>query len=105
MERDEWLRAAWRVMGAEEIDARRLVFVDEMGTNISLSFVCLGAQGREGLLLGTPQPRAEHDAAFEYERRGDGTVACRGGRNQPRGLRDIRRADPGTYAAYRSGSG
>ena len=37
MERDEWLRAAWRVMGAEEIDAPRLVFVDEVGTNISLS--------------------------------------------------------------------
>src|SRR3712207_4752387 len=37
MERDEWLRATWRVTVAEEIDARRLVFVDEMGTNISLS--------------------------------------------------------------------
>ncbi len=36
MERDEWLRAAWRVMVAAEIDARRLVFVDEMGTNTSL---------------------------------------------------------------------
>jgi transposase len=37
-ERDEWLRAAWRVMVAGEagIDARRLVFVDEMGTNTSL---------------------------------------------------------------------
>ena len=37
MERDEWQRAAWRVTVAEEIDARRLVFVDEMGTNTSLS--------------------------------------------------------------------
>jgi transposase len=37
MERDEWLRTAWRVMVAEEIDARRLVFVDEMGANTSLS--------------------------------------------------------------------
>jgi transposase len=36
-ERDEWLRAAWRVMVTEEIDARRLVFVDEMGTNTSLA--------------------------------------------------------------------
>ena len=37
-ERDEWLRAAWRVMVAGEagIDVRRLVFVDEMGTNTSL---------------------------------------------------------------------
>jgi transposase len=36
-ERDEFLRAAWRVMVAQELDARRLVFVDEMGTNTSLS--------------------------------------------------------------------
>jgi transposase len=36
-ERDEWLRAAWRVMVAERIDTKRLVFVDEMGTNTSLS--------------------------------------------------------------------
>ena len=37
-ERDEWLRAAWRVMVAGEagLDVRRLVFVDEMGTNTSL---------------------------------------------------------------------
>jgi hypothetical protein len=37
MERDEWLRAAWRVMVAREIAPERLVFVDEMGTNTSLS--------------------------------------------------------------------
>ena len=37
MERDEFLRAAWRVMVAEQVEAKRLVFVDEMGTNISLS--------------------------------------------------------------------
>jgi hypothetical protein len=36
-ERDEWLRAAWRVIVAEEIEARRLVFVDEMGANTSLA--------------------------------------------------------------------
>ena len=34
-ERDEWLRAAWRVMVAERIDARRPAFVDECGTNTS----------------------------------------------------------------------
>ena len=33
-ERDEWIRgAAWRVTLAGNIDPRRLVFVDEMGTN------------------------------------------------------------------------
>jgi hypothetical protein len=38
-ERDEWLRAAWRLMVASEagIDAGQLVFVDEMGTNTSLA--------------------------------------------------------------------
>jgi hypothetical protein len=35
-ERDEFLRAAWRLMVAGEVDAERLVFVDEMGTNVSL---------------------------------------------------------------------
>jgi len=37
MERDEWLRAAWRVLISKEVDSKRLVFVDEMGANISLS--------------------------------------------------------------------
>jgi transposase len=37
MERDEWIRAAWRVLISEEVDSKRLVFVDEMGANTSLS--------------------------------------------------------------------
>jgi transposase len=36
VERDEWLRTAWRVTVARETAAERLVFVDEMGTNTSL---------------------------------------------------------------------
>ena len=36
-ERDEFLRAAWRASVAGEVDAERLVFVDEMGANVSLS--------------------------------------------------------------------
>jgi transposase len=35
--RDEFLRAAWRLLLAGRVDAERLVFVDEMGTNVSLS--------------------------------------------------------------------
>ena len=35
-ERDEFLRTAWRMLVAGEVDAKRLVFVDEMGTNVSL---------------------------------------------------------------------
>jgi transposase len=37
LERDEFLRAAWRMMVAEQVEVKRLVFVDEMGTNTSLS--------------------------------------------------------------------
>jgi transposase len=37
MEQDEWRRAAWKVMVAEQVEAQRLVFVDEMGTNTALS--------------------------------------------------------------------
>jgi hypothetical protein len=33
----EFLRAAWRVLVAEALDAGRLVFVDEMGANTSLA--------------------------------------------------------------------
>jgi transposase len=36
LERDEWLRVAWRATVAREITPEQLVFVDEMGTNISL---------------------------------------------------------------------
>jgi hypothetical protein len=36
-ERDEFLRAAWRVMVAEDLKAEHLIFVDEMGANVSLS--------------------------------------------------------------------
>lgn len=36
MERDEWLRAAWRVMVGQQGDPTRLVFVDEMGANTSI---------------------------------------------------------------------
>jgi transposase len=36
-ERDEFLRVAWRALIAGRIDAERLVFVDEMGSNTSLA--------------------------------------------------------------------
>ena len=36
MERDEFLRAAWRVMVAGALDPQRLVFVDEMAANTAL---------------------------------------------------------------------
>ena len=45
-ERDEFLRAAWRMLVAGQVDAERLVFVDEMGSNVSLS--ALYAWSRKG---------------------------------------------------------
>jgi hypothetical protein len=35
-ERDEFLRAAWRALVCQDMDAGRLVFVDEMGSHTSL---------------------------------------------------------------------
>jgi transposase len=56
-ERDEFLRAAWRTLVASEagIDAQRLVFVDEMGTNTSLS--PLYGWSRSGLRAHLKAPR------------------------------------------------
>ena len=57
LERDEFLRAAWRVRVAEQVETERLVFVDEMGTNTSLSVLYAWApKGSEGALLGASQP-------------------------------------------------
>jgi transposase len=60
MERDEWLRAAWRVTVAEEIDARSLVFVDEMGTNISLSPLGAWAPKGERAYCSVPRNRGKN---------------------------------------------
>jgi transposase len=51
-ERDEFLRAAWYVLVAEGIDARRFVFVDECGANISLSSLyAWSRRGKRALYL------------------------------------------------------
>jgi len=57
LERDELLRAAWRVRVAEQIDARRLVFVDEMGTNTSLSPLYAWAPKGERAYCSVPRNR------------------------------------------------
>ena len=55
-ERDEFLRAAWwRLVVAGEVDAERLVFVDEMGANVSLS--PLYAWSRRGVRAHAKTPR------------------------------------------------
>jgi hypothetical protein len=46
-ERDEFLRAAWRLMVAGETHTERLVFVDECSTNTSLAPLCTLGPGEE----------------------------------------------------------
>lgn len=55
LERDEWQRAAWKVMVAEQVEAKRLVFVDEMGTNTSLSPVYAWAKKGQRALCSVPR--------------------------------------------------
>ena len=57
MERDEFLRAAWRAMVAEKLDAWRLVFVDEMGVNTSLSPLYTWAPKGERARCSVPRNR------------------------------------------------
>jgi hypothetical protein len=53
-ERDAWLRAAWRMMVAEGLEAERLIFVDECGAPTPRSRPCMLAwrcKGGEGVLF------------------------------------------------------
>jgi transposase len=60
LERDEFVRAAWKVMVARSLDASRLVFVDEMGTNTSLSAVYGWAKKGERAHCSVPRNRAKN---------------------------------------------
>jgi transposase len=60
LERDEFLRAAWKVMVAERVEAERLVFVDEMGSNISLSPLYAWAPRGERALCSVPRNRGSN---------------------------------------------
>ncbi len=57
MERDEWLRAAWRAPLAAKVDPKRLVFVDEMGTNTSLSVLRAWSRRGERACCSVPRNR------------------------------------------------
>jgi hypothetical protein len=59
-ERDEFERAAWRVMIAEKIDPERLVFVDECGTHTSLAPLYGYAPKGERLRLSVPRNRGKN---------------------------------------------
>jgi DDE superfamily endonuclease len=54
-ERDEWLRAAWRVLVAGGLEVKRLVFVDEMGRNTSLASLYAWSRRGERALASVPR--------------------------------------------------
>ena len=54
-ERDEFLRAAWRLMVAGKIHAERLVFVDECSTNTSLAPLYAWSRRGERALCSVPR--------------------------------------------------
>ncbi len=54
-ERDEWLRATWRTLVAEGLDADWLVFVDEMGVNTSLAPLYAWSRRGERALASVPR--------------------------------------------------
>jgi transposase len=60
LERDEFIRCAWKVMVAEQVEAKRLVFVDEMGTNTSLSALYAWAPKGERALCSVPRNRGSN---------------------------------------------
>ena len=83
-ERDEWLRAAWRVLVAGELDADRLVFVDEMGANTSLAPVHAWSQCGERAHGEAPRNRGKNTtllASMSSEGMGP-TLAIQGGTNK-----------------------
>jgi hypothetical protein len=55
-ERDEFLRSAWRLLFVGRVEAERLVFVDEIGANVS--FWPLYAQSFRGLRDYARAPRS-----------------------------------------------
>lgn len=85
-ERDEFLRAAWRTLVAGEagIDAERLVFVDEMGANISLAPIHAWSRRGERAYLSAPRNRGKNTtllASMSFEGMGP-TLAVQGGTNK-----------------------
>ena len=60
LERDEWLRAAWKVMVVHKTDPKRLMFVDEMGTDTSLSPLRAWSRRGERARCTTPRNRGKN---------------------------------------------
>jgi transposase len=60
VERDEFLRAAWKAMVAEKLYAGRLVFVDEMGANTSLALIYAWSRRGERARYSVPRNRGKN---------------------------------------------
>ena len=82
MERDEFLRAAWRVMVAGALDPQRLVFVDEMGANLALCPLYAWSKRGERVRVKAPRNRGKNTtlllASMSKEGMGP-TLAVQGG--------------------------
>ena len=59
-EREEFLRAAWRVMVSGEVEPERLVFVDEMGAHTSLAPLCGYSPKGQRVHLQVPRNRGSN---------------------------------------------
>ena len=81
MERDEWLRAAWRVMVAEKMNPQRLAFVDEMGANTSLSVLHAWSHTGKQAYYSVPRNRGKNTtllASMSVEGMGPSSLAVEG---------------------------
>ena len=83
-ERDEWLRAAWRLLVSEALDGQRLVFVDEMGTNTSLAPLHGWSRRGERAPLSVPRNRGKNTTLLaSMSAKGMGpTLAVQGSTNK-----------------------
>ena len=105
-ERDEFLRAAWRALVCGEIDAGRLVFVDEMGSNVSLSV--LYAWSRRGERAHAKAPRNwGKNATLLASMSSDGVGPCLAveGAATRGGVRDLLGAGLGAFLEAGAGRG
>ncbi len=76
LERDEWLRAAWRVTLAREIATERLVFVDEMGTNTSLHPLYAWSPRGERARCSVPRNRGPNTTTLLASMTAEGMGPC-----------------------------
>ncbi len=76
MERDKWLRVAWRVTVAREFATERLVFVDEMGTNTSLHPLYAWSPKGERARCSVPRNRGPNTTLLLASMKAEGMGAC-----------------------------